>query len=323
MHSLKVLALLGACSLAATARCADAPYPEPGHSIRVIVGFAAGGGADASARLVTRKMGQILGTSFIIDNRGGAGGETATIAVGSTKPDGYTLLWNGLGGVIFDSSSGTQKIHDPLESLIPVTQTATLCNVLVAGAHTSLKSLKELVSRAHTSPGKYSYATPGVGSAGWLSVQLLIDKAKVNMLHVPYKGGSQLVTDVSSGQPDVGVVTVSTVQALGKDRLVPLAVTSAKRDPALPDVPTFAEQGVSGYNANFWFGLFAPKGTPSAVVDKLNAAARQALSDPEVIKAQLNLGFVSAPTTPGEFTQIIASDSRKWGQVLAQQAAAR
>jgi tripartite-type tricarboxylate transporter receptor subunit TctC len=188
--------------------------------------------------------------------------------------------------------------------------------VAVVGAHSPFKSFKDLIASARANPGKYSYATPGIGSAGWISVQLLINQAKINMVHIPYKGGSQLVTDVAAGQPDFGMVTVSTVQALGKDRLTPIAVTSGKRDPSLPNVPTFAEAGASGYNANFWFGMFAPKGTPAEVVAKLNAVARQALTDPEVSKSHLGLGFVSSPTTPGEFAKIIASDSRKWAQVL-------
>ncbi len=316
MHSLKVLALLGACSLTLTTYTARAAYPEPGRPIKVIVGFAAGGGADASARLVTKKMGEILGVSFVVENRGGVGGVTATMAATEAKPDGYTLLWNGIGGVIFDPSSGTKKIRDPLESLIPITQTATLCNVAVVGVNSPFKSFKDLIASARANPGKYSYATPGIGSAGWISVQLLINQAKLNMVHIPYKGGSQLVTDVAAGQPDFGMVTVSTAQALGKGRLTPIAVTSGKRDPSLPNVPTFAESGASGYNANFWFGMFAPKGTPAEVVAKLNAVARQALTDPEVSKAHLGLGFVSSPTTPGEFAKIIASDSRKWAQVL-------
>jgi tripartite-type tricarboxylate transporter receptor subunit TctC len=137
------------------------------------------------------------------------------------------------------------------------------------------------------------------------------------MIHIPYKGGSQLITDVISGELAAGVITVSTVQTMGKDRLLPIAVTTAKRDPALPDVPTFAETGVKDYEANFWFGLLAPKGTSRDIVEKLNLAVRTALTDPQVSKAHLALGFSGVGTSPEEFSRIITNDHQKWGKVLA------
>jgi tripartite-type tricarboxylate transporter receptor subunit TctC len=296
---------------------AQPSWPEAGRPIKVIVGFAAGGGADASARLVTRKMGELLGTTFVIENRGGAGGLPATAAVAEAKPDGYTLLWGSIGAFAFSPALGVKITYDPLYGFAPISLTASLSNVMVVGSSSPYKSVQQLILKARENPGKLSYGSPGVGSAGHISAALMLDLANIDMVHVPYKGGSQLITDVISGELAAGVITVSTVQTMGKDRLLPIAVTTAKRDPALPDVPTFAESGVKDYEANFWFGLLAPKGTSREVVEKLNVAVRTALTDPQVSKAHLSLGFSGAGNSPEEFSRIIASDYQKWGKVLA------
>lgn len=319
MRLVKILWASLAAAMCMSAVAAQTAYPDPRHPIRVIVGFAAGGGADASARLVTRKMGELLHTNFIIDNRGGAGGLVATAAAAEAKPDGYTLLWGSIGAFAFSPALGVPISFDPLHDFAPISLTASLSNVLVVGASSPTKTLADLIAAARANPGKLSFGTPGIGSAGHISAQLLLDLAKLDMVHVPYRGGSQLVTDVISGTVNSGVVTVSTVQTLGKDVLVPLAVTTAKRDPALPNVPTFAEAGVKGYEANFWFGLLAPKGTPRDIVDKLNAAARAALADPAVSKAHLALGFSGTGSTPEEFAKTIDSDYHKWATVLSKE----
>ncbi|HEY4069377.1 MAG TPA: tripartite tricarboxylate transporter substrate-binding protein [Burkholderiaceae bacterium] len=314
MHKLRVLVLMTLAMAFGGAARAQAPYPD--RSVRVVVGFAAGGGADASARLVMAKVGELLKTDFIIDNRGGAGGMPATALVAESKPDGYTLLWGSVGAFALSPALGLKSSYDPLHSFAPISMTAVLPNVMVVSASSPIKSVQQLIAQAHAAPGRLSYGTPGIGSAGHTSGQLLLDLAKIDMTHVPYRGGSQLVTDVINGQLTVGFVTVSTVETLGRDRVRPLAVTSAQRNPVLPDVPTFAEAGVPGYEADFWFGLLAPKGTPPEIVAKLNAAVRTALADPQVNKGHLALGFLSAASTPEEFAQVIARDHEKWGKVL-------
>ena len=296
---------------------AQVNWPDPGRPIKVIVGFAAGGGADASARLVTRKMGELLGTTFVVENRGGAGGLPATAAVAEAKADGYTLLWGSIGAFAFSPALGVKITYDPLHGFAPISLTASLSNVMVVGANSPYKSVQQLILKARENPGKLSYGSPGVGSAGHISAALMLDLANIEMIHIPYKGGSQLITDVISGELAAGVITVSTVQTMGKDRLLPIAVTTAKRDPALPDVPTFAESGVKEYEANFWFGLLAPKGTSRDIVEKLNLAVRTALTDPQVSKAHLALGFSGVGTSPEEFSRIITNDHQKWGKVLA------
>ena len=295
---------------------AQSAYPDPARPVKVIVGFAAGGGADASARLITRKMGELLGTNFIIDNRGGAGGLPATAAVADAKPDGYTLLWGSIGAFAFSPALGAKLTFDPLSSFAPISRTASLGNVMIVGASSPYKNVQQLVAAAKAQPGRLSYGTPGIGSAGHISAQLLLQLANIDMIHVPYKGGSQLITDVINGELAAGVVTVSTVESLGKERIVPIAVTTARRDPALPDVPTFKEGGVKDYEATFWFGLLAPKGTPRDVVNKLNAAVRSALADPEVSRLHQAMGFVGVPNSPEEFSRMIEADHHKWGQIL-------
>jgi tripartite-type tricarboxylate transporter receptor subunit TctC len=228
-------------------------------------------------------------------------------------------LWGSVGAFALSPGLGIKPAYDPLHGFAPISLTATLPNVMVVSASSPIKSVQQLLAQAREAPGKLSYGTPGIGSAGHTSGQLLLDLARMDMIHVPYRGGSQLVTDVINGQLSVGFVTVSTVETLGRDRLLPLAVTSAQRNPMLPDVPTFAEAGIKGYEADFWFGLLAPKGTPPEIIAKLNAAVRAALADPQVNKAHLALGFVSAASTPEQFAQVISRDYDKWGKVLGRQ----
>ena len=311
------ISIFSCIALFVSTAMAQENWPDPGRPIKVIVGFAAGGGADASARLVTRKMGELLGTTFVIENRGGAGGLPATAAVAEAKADGYTLLWGSIGAFAFSPALGVKITYDPLNGFAPISLTASLSNVMVVGANSPYKSVQQLILKARENPGKLSYGSPGVGSAGHISAALMLDLANIEMIHIPYKGGSQLITDVISGELAAGVITVSTVQTMGKDRLLPIAVTTAKRDPALPDVPTFAETGVKDYEANFWFGLLAPKGTSRDIVEKLNLAVRTALTDPQVSKAHLALGFSGVGTSSEEFSRIIAKDHQKWGKVLA------
>jgi tripartite-type tricarboxylate transporter receptor subunit TctC len=293
------------------------PNPLRGHSVRVIVGFAAGGGADLSARLVMRRMSQILGANFVIENRGGAGGIVAAQTVAAAKPDGNTLLWGSIGAFALSPAIGTKEPFNPLTDFAPISRTVTLCNVMVSSSKSSIKSVQDLIADARKAPGTLTYGTPGVGSAGDTSGMLLLKLANIQMTHVPFKGGSEVATNLFVGDLSVGFVTVSTVQALGKDRLQPLAVTGAQRDPSLPDVPTFAEAGVKGYDATFWYGLFAPKGTPQPVVDALNAAVRQALDDPAVQKAHAQLGVVAAPDSPAEFAALIRADNQRWTQLMS------
>ncbi len=316
MRKLKI-SFFSCIALFVSTAMAQVNWPDPGRPIKVIVGFAAGGGADASARLVTRKMGELLGTTFVVENRGGAGGLPATAAVAEAKADGYTLLWGSIGAFAFSPALGVKITYDPLHGFAPISLTASLSNVMVVGANSPYKSVQQLILKARENPGKLSYGSPGVGSAGHISAALMLDLANIEMIHIPYKGGSQLITDVISGELAAGVITVSTVQTMGKDRLLPIAVTTAKRDPALPDVPTFAESGVKEYEANFWFGLLAPKGTSRDIVEKLNLAVRTALTDPQVSKAHLALGFSGVGTSPEEFSRIITNDHQKWGKVLA------
>jgi tripartite-type tricarboxylate transporter receptor subunit TctC len=289
-----------------------------GRTIHVVVGFAAGGGADLSARLVTKKMSQITGANFVIENRGGAGGIVATEVVARAKPDGNTLLWGSIGAFALSPAIGIKEPFDPLNDFAPISETVTLCNVMVSSAKSPIKSVQDLIEQARANPGKLSYGTPGIGSAGDTSGLLLLKLANLNMIHVPFKGGSEVASNLFVGDITVGFVTASTVQTLGKNRMTALAVTSDKRDPTLPGVPTFAEAGVPGYDATFWYGLLAPKGTPQPIVDALNAAVRQALADPGVQQTNAQLGVVAAPDSSSQFAALIRRDNHRWTQLMSQ-----
>lgn len=301
---------------AATAAEAAQPSNYPSKPIRVIVGFAPGGSADITARTVGQKMSELLGQSVVVDNRSGASGIIGTELVARATPDGYTLLeatmtTHGIGPNLY------RKLpYDPIRSFEPVVLMVRIPLVMFAHSSVAGTNLKEVVALLKTNPGKYRYASAGNGSPPHLAAELFKLKMGVDLVHVPYKGTGAALPEVVAGQvhfmidgppPFLGYVKTGRLRAL--------AAANPKRLAQLPDVPTFAEAGVSGMEAGLWYGMLAPKGTPRVVIERLNATINKALQQADVRERFAASSVEIVGGTPKECGRYIASEIKRWGEV--------
>jgi tripartite-type tricarboxylate transporter receptor subunit TctC len=275
------------------------------QTLRIVVPFPPGGGADALARLMAPRLAELRRQQVIVENKPGASGHIGADLVAQSPADGHTLLMS-------STASLTEKnVHQ----FAPVTLVSASPYVLVVSAKTPVASIAELIVHAKTNPGKLTYASSGTGAASHLSAELFKSMARVDLLHVPYKGTGQAVTDLLAGQVDLLFApSQAVIQHVRAGKLKALATTGAKRAETLPDLPTVAESGLPGYEAVGWFGLLAPAATPKAVVEKLSADANQVLSD---IKTRMQaVGADPVGTTPEEFARFIREDQAKWAKLM-------
>ncbi len=289
-------------------------YPD--RPIRVVNGFAAGGGTDLLLRALLPKLSELLGQQAIIDYRPAAGGNLAMDIVAKAPPDGYTLLM-GSPGLATNPSLYKNLTFDPLRDFAPISLIGLVPNVLVV--HPSLKagSVAELVALAKSQPGKLNYASPGYGTSLHLAAELFKISTGVDIVHVPYKGGLQAVTDVLAGQPEMMFnVLPSALPHIQSGGVRALAVTGMARAAVLPGLPTMIEAGVPGYVAATWNGLLAPAGAPPWIVAKLHDAIVRALQDPAVLEGYARIGQEPAWSTPAEFTTLIRDETEKWSRVI-------
>lgn len=291
-------------------------YPQQ-RPIRLLVGFTPGGAADTSARAISSKMAESLGTGFVVENRAGAGGNVAAELASRATPDGHALFWGSVGPLSVSAALGVKLPYDPISDFAAVGLAVTSCNILASQTAFKGDTLADVLTQAKASPRKLNYATQGLGSTGYLAGELLQLLAKVELTQVPYKGGSQVASALLGGEVELAFVSVTVLKGAGLGRMKPLAVTCAKRDPGVPDVPTFAEAGVAGYDASFWYGFLAPAGTPAPVIARLNAAMRTALADKSTSEPLARLGLIAAPSSPQEFAALIRGDSEKWKRTFA------
>ena len=288
----------------------------PNRVIKLIVPVAAGGGADAVARMVTEKMSQSLGTPIIIENKAGASGSIAAMEVARAVPDGYTLMQCFV--ATHSTNPAVLKIkYDPIADFAPVGMMAQTSNVLVVGDKNKAKTLQEFLALARAKAGGMSFSSAGSGSATHLIMEYLENQARVDLVHVPYKGAAPAMQDLLGGQVDAMFPSLTTaLPHIKSGKLRALAVASGKRDPVLPDVPTVAEQGFAGFSAIQWWGLCAPAKTPEPVVARLNKALNDALALPE-IKARLHdMAAEPAPLTPAQFEAFLKTEVAKWTQLV-------
>jgi len=287
----------------------------PNRPIRLLVGFTAGGNSDITARVIAAKLTQSLGTTIVVENRAGAAGSIAALTVARAPADGYTLMLASPGALAVNRILERNLPYDPDTAFALIGQVATFSNALVARQDSPISSVSQLIALAKEKPGQINIGSQGTGSAGFLSGQLMQQMAGIKLTHVPYKGGADATTAVLSGE--LNLTFASTALALSlRNRLKVLAVTSPARDPILPDVPTLDESGLKGYDATFWFGFAAPAGTPQAIVTRLNALLRTAVSDPEVVKTLQSQGVNPAPSSPQELTARLRADYVKWKRVI-------
>lgn len=305
-----LIATLAACvSLAASAQ----NYPS--KPVRLLVGFSAGGSADGSARSIATRMSEALGATFVIENRGGAGGSVAAQIVARAPADGYTLLWSSPGALTISQILEKNLPYNTQTAFVPIGLALTFCNAIVVRNDSPFATVEQLLAYAKQNPKQLRYGTQGIASAGHLSSEMLQSMTGVSFTHVPYKGGGEILTALLGGELQFGFVSSTTAGTL-RNRTRVLAVTSLKRDPSLPDVPSLAEAGVKNYDATFWFGLLAPAGTPPQIVARLNKQLRDTLADPEVARLSKSQGLNPAPSSPQEFSALIKADFVKWKAVL-------
>ncbi len=302
-----------------TACIAPAAFAQafPNHSIRLVVPFPAGGTTDILARDVAKRLTETLGQAVVVDNRAGAGGNIGADIVAKSAPDGYTLLMGTVGTHAINPSLYAKMPYDHVKDFVPVVLVAGVPNVLVVNPSVPINSVADLIKMAKAKPGSINFASSGSGTSIHLSGELFKTMTGVDMTHVPYKGSSPALTDLMGGQVQVMFDNLPSSLALIKSgKLRAVAVTSLKRAPALPDVPTVAESGVPGFEASSWFGILAPAGTPAPIVAKLNAEVNQWLQSPEGKAQLLAQGAEVAGGPPDRFVAHIRAESDKWAKVV-------
>jgi len=287
----------------------------PTKAIRLIVPFPPGGSNDVVARMVAQQLSENLGQPVVVDNRAGAGGTIGTETASQSAPDGYTLLAISLAHAVNPWLYKTR--YDSLKSFDPIAIFATGPNVLVVHPDLPVNSVQDLLKLAKERPGKLLYATAGVGSFQHLGAELFKLMAKINTVHVPYKGGGPAMVDLMGGhvQYQLGSL-IQTTPHIRSGKLKALATGGSKRNPILPDVPTVSEAGVPGYEANNWWGIAAPAGTPPAIIEKLNSAVAASLNAERLRKAFAAEGAEVLQMTPAEFSRFVADETAKWGKVV-------
>jgi tripartite-type tricarboxylate transporter receptor subunit TctC len=292
-----------------------ATYPV--RPIRFIVPFAPGGGGDIVGRIVGQRLSERLGKPLIVDNRGGAGGTLGTDLAAKDAPDGYTLLLGNVGPLALSPSLYPGLSYAPARDLAPVTMVASFPNLLVSNASLPVKSVQELVAYAKARPGKLNFASAGSGTSTHLAAELFKSEAGIDVVHVPYKGGAAALTDVISGQVAYYFGSLPSSLPLARSgKLRALAVTSLKRSPAAPDIPTVAESGYRGFETSAWYGLLVPAGTPRDIIAKLNAGTMFVLGLPDVKERLAQEGSEPMGNSPAEFGAYIKSEIAKWASVV-------
>jgi len=291
-----------AAALAATG-LASAQQHFPSQPIKLVVPFAPGGSTDLAARLIAEYGGRELGQPIVVENRAGAGGSLGMEFVAKARPDGYTL---GMATVSTHGANpavyGNRLKYDPVKDFTPITNVATTPSVFAVNPRVPAQDMKQFLALARANPGKYSFGSPGTGSLGHANIEHFAALAKVQLLHVPYKGAGLAMNDALAGQVDAITDNLpSALPHIKAGKLRALAVLSEKRSPALPDVPTYGELGFPEMGGGGWFGLVAPAGTPPEIVNRLNQAFRKAMKNPEFVRKIEESGATLIPGTPAEF----------------------
>ncbi|HEY6722213.1 MAG TPA: tripartite tricarboxylate transporter substrate binding protein [Burkholderiales bacterium] len=304
-------ALLFACAGAAFAQA----YPN--HPIKLVIPWPPGQATDLAARIVSEKLVPVLGQPMIADNKGGAGGTIGSDFASKQPADGYTILAGSSGPISI--SPNVQKVgYDPQKDFAPISLLAINPFVLVVNPSVPANNVKELIALLRANPGKYSFASSGSGATSHLMTVLFNSMAKVEAVHVPYKGSSQSVTDVVSGQVAYTIETVPAVASFIKSgRLRALAVSSARRSTAMPEIPTIAEAGgLTGYDMVGWIGFLAPAGTPKAIAERISSETRKVLQDADIREKFIALGLEPAGDTPAEFADFMRKQNERYGAAV-------
>jgi len=310
---MKRTALLIACLFAATTFVHAQNYPL--RPLRMIVPTAPGGGTDFTGRLVAAKLSESLGQQVVVENRGGGGGSVGADNAAKSTPDGYTLLLGSIATHAVNPALYKKLPYDHLKDFAPVSLIGTVPNAMVVHPSVPVKSMQEFISYAKANPGKINYGSSGVGSPPHLSMELLRSMTSINLVHVPYKGAGPALADLLGGQVQAMCTSLAgLINFIKSGRVRALGVTTAKRNPQLPEVPTIVESGVPGYEVTIWYAVFAPVATPKAIVQKLNAEMVKALNAPEMKERMALQGMDPAPSTPAELAAFVKAETVKWAK---------
>jgi tripartite-type tricarboxylate transporter receptor subunit TctC len=318
MPSFRRVARIALAALVLATSTAALAQAWPTRAVRIIVPSPPGDGSDVTARAVADKLQAALGQPFVVENKPGAGGVVGAEQVAHAAPDGYTLVMGNAGSHGINAAVYTQLNYDVVRDFAPVSLIAQSPNVLVANPNAPFRTVRELADAARAQPGKLDFASGGQGSSAHMSMELFKYLTKTDLNHIPYKGATPALTDIISGT--VPVMFVNLPPAIGhikSGKVRALAVTTAKRWPALPDVPTVAESGVEGFETVAWFGLLAPAGTPPAIIERLAAEVRRITMLPDVRSRIEATGAEPVGSTPQEFARRIGDDVDKWKRVAA------
>ena len=314
MFRRNLLVVLGALSLTMASPVGAQTYPE--RPVKILQGFAPGGNADAIARAIGQEMGKGLGQTLVVEAQAGAGGTIAATTVAKAKPDGYTLLL-ATGGHAVAGALYNNLAYRTVQDFEMVSTITYFPFLYVVPANSKFSNLSSLLAAAKANPENISYGSAGIGSTQHLAGELLASMSKTQLLHVPYKGDSGSVTALLAGDINMIVAPPTAVLThIKAGKLRAIATTGPQRWPALPDVPTVAEQGIPGYDVRSWAGLMAPVGTPRVIVDRLNAEVQKALHVPTVKTRLEEMGGEARPSTPEEMRSMVSSQTQKWIQVV-------
>ena len=304
---------LSLSSLVCTVQAQDFP---PKKTITMVVGFAAGGAADTGARLIAKKLGENIGATVMVDNRAGAGGNIAHHYTAQGPADGSLILFGSVGPLTI--AQHMMKLpYDPVKDLAPLTMGVNFPNVLVVGAHTGIKNFAEFVAYAKKNPGKLDFASTGAGSASHLAGELLNDMARIDTVHVPYKGGAPALQDLLGERVAAYYSTLSTsLPHIDSGKLIPLASTGSQRLTALPKVPTIAESGFPGFSATNWYAFVASSKVPKPLLDRWNSELVKVLKSPEVVEALNSHGLTPQPGSREDLAKFMEKETVTWGRII-------
>ncbi len=314
--------VLAAAAVVATFTYGAHAQTYPSRPVRLVVPFSAGGAADVPGRILTQKLTEALGQQVVVDNRPGAGSTIGADNVAKSPPDGYSLLT--ISNTHYVSAALYKKLpYDSVTDFTPITQVTSAPNVIVVHPSLPAKSVKELIALAKSKPGKIDYASSGNGSTQHLTGALFCKMAGIEMTHIPYRGSGPATADLLSGQVTVGFPGIAgMLPQIKSGKLRALAVTSAKRSPELPDVPTVAQAGVKGYDVTAWFGVAGPKGMPRDIVTRLHTEFLKVLKNPDVQKLLLNAGQEPVwQETPEQFGEMLKVEAAKWARMVQESGA--
>jgi tripartite-type tricarboxylate transporter receptor subunit TctC len=309
-----IAAILGSVLLAASAAAHAQAYPS--KPVKIVVPFAVGGIADTFGRVIAQKLSETWGQPFVVENKTGAGGNIGADLVAKSPADGYTLVVGNIGSHAVNPLLVKNMPYDPIRDFVPVAHVLDAEGLLAVHPDVPVKTIPDLVAYARANPGKLAYASGGIGTTSHLAGELFKSMAKVDMVHVPYKGNSPAITDVMGGQAQMIFATMPTViQQVKGGRLRGVATLGTSRAAATPDVPTIGES-LPGFDVANWIGMFAPAGTPAEIVNRLNAEIQKIMQTPEVQKRLEVEGAKFIPTTPASFAAFQKAEAEKWGKAI-------